>query len=58
MKIFEILSSEYLHFLYHTVCVSEGSEGGDSPALLTAITLKTTLSFLVRPSVTLHLSQG
>ena len=34
--------SEYLRFLYHTVCVSEGSDGGDSPALLTAITLKTT----------------
>ena len=42
--------------MYQTVCVSEGSEGGDSPALLTAITLKTTLSFSFSPSVTLHRS--
>ena len=40
---------ENLRFLCFTVCTGDGSLGGDSPALLTAIVLYWTLSFKVRP---------
>ena len=43
------LEVDNLRFLCLTVCTGEGSLGGDSPALLTAIVLYWTLSFNERP---------